>query len=115
MFIQMRKKKPYYFQKEKRRKWIFGRLKTKKLPSITAPKTISKETEEEKTKHSDSEDVVSATEVVSESTYPNQDNYEVPQSIYQFQMEIKEFSAIKIQTAFRGYLVSFFSLNPPFA
>lgn len=90
-------------KKEKRRKWIFGRLKTKKLPSITAPPTISKETEEEKTKHSDSEDAVSATEVVSESAYQNQDNYEESEHI-KSQREIKEFSAIKIQTAFRGYL-----------
>ncbi|KAK7341155.1 hypothetical protein VNO80_24080 [Phaseolus coccineus] len=41
--------------KEKRRKWIFGRLKSKRLPSITAPlpskeKTLS-EAEEEQSKH----------------------------------------------------------------
>ncbi|KAL9296113.1 hypothetical protein ACSQ67_022009 [Phaseolus vulgaris] len=41
--------------KEKRRKWIFGRLKSKRLPSITAPlpskeKTL-REAEEEQSKH----------------------------------------------------------------
>ncbi|KAG5049478.1 hypothetical protein JHK85_010581 [Glycine max] len=43
-------------EKEKRRAWIFGRVKTKRLPSITAPPPPSKETrlsevEEEHSKH----------------------------------------------------------------
>ncbi|TKY67939.1 IQ-DOMAIN 14 [Spatholobus suberectus] len=42
-------------KKEKRRKWIFGRLKSKRLPSITAPlpskETTLSEAEEEQSKH----------------------------------------------------------------
>ncbi|KAK7312121.1 hypothetical protein VNO77_35735 [Canavalia gladiata] len=43
-------------KKEKKRKWIFGRLKSKRLPSITAPPAAAKETtlgeaEEEQSKH----------------------------------------------------------------
>ncbi|CAI8586267.1 unnamed protein product [Vicia faba] len=99
-------------KKEKRRKWIFGKLKTKKLPSITAPATTSNEAEEEgKTKHSQ---VVMLNEVSQSGYQKDQDGSEesepvetrngVPRSIYLCQREIQEFAAIKIQTAFRGYL-----------
>lgn len=58
---------------------------------------------------------------VSQSAYQkNQDSSEesepvktrngVPQSVYLCQMEIQEFAAIKIQTAFRCYLVSLSNL-----
>ncbi|WJX49729.1 Protein of unknown function (DUF4005) [Trifolium repens] len=103
-------------KKEKRRKWIFGKLKTKKLASITAPPTTLKETEQneaevKKTKHSES--AVTATEVVilsgvshdnSEESEPVKTVNGVSQSIYKCQKVIQEFAAIKIQTAFRGYL-----------
>jgi hypothetical protein len=93
-------------------------LKTKKLASITAPPTTLKETEQneaevEKTKHSES--AVTATEVVilsgvsqdnSEESEPVKTVNGVSQSIYKCQKVIQEFAAIKIQTAFRGYLVS---------
>ncbi|KAL5065849.1 hypothetical protein RYX36_027586 [Vicia faba] len=99
-------------KKEKRRKWIFGKLKTKKLPSITAPATTSNEAEEEgKTKHSQ---VVMLNEVSQSGYQKDQDGSEesepvetrngVPRSIYMCQREIQEFAAIKIQTALRGYL-----------
>ncbi|MCI41053.1 protein IQ-domain 14-like, partial [Trifolium medium] len=88
----------------------------------TAPPRTSKETEpneaeKEKTKHSES--AVSATEVVILGGVSSQDNSAesetsktvngVSQSIYQCQKVIQEFAAIKIQTAFRGYLVSLFA------
>ena len=48
-------KKNFFIQKEKRRKWIFGRLKSKRIPSIKAPlpskETILSEAEEEQSKH----------------------------------------------------------------
>ncbi|CAJ2655103.1 unnamed protein product [Trifolium pratense] len=103
-------------EKEKRRKWIFGKLKTKKLPSITAPPTTLKETkpnEAEKEKTKNSEAAVTAPEVVILSDVSKDNTAEsetfktvngVSQSIYQCQKVIQEFAAIKIQTAFRGYL-----------
>ena len=98
---------------------IFGKLKTRKLPSITAPATTSNEAEEEgKTKHSQ---VVMLNEVSQSGYQKDQDGSEesepvetrngVPRSIYLCQREIQEFAAIKIQTAFRGYLVSFSNLS----
>ncbi|CAK8575612.1 unnamed protein product [Lathyrus sativus] len=99
-------------EKEKRRKWIFGKLKTKKLPSITAPPTTSNKAEEEE--KSEQFQVVMLNEVSQSAHQKNQDSSEesepvktrngVPQSIFLCQREIQEFAAIKIQTAFRGYL-----------
>lgn len=137
------RQKNLIFQKEKRRKWIFvGRLKTKKLPSITAPPqsketTTLNEAEEEQNKHAltvaiasaaAAEAAVTAAHVavaevvrltgVSQSSHQCHDNSQesqpvktsgnggAPQSIYQCQREIEESAAIKIQTSFRGYLVS---------
>lgn len=72
---------------------------------------------EEKSKHSQ---VVMLNEVSQSAYQKNQDSSEesepvktrngVPQSIYLCQREIQEFAAIKIQTAFRGYLVSLSNL-----
>lgn len=133
------RQKNLIFQKEKRRKWIFvGRLKTKKLPSITAPPqsketTTLNEAEEEQKKHALTVAIASAAAVtaahvavaevvrltgVSQSSHQCHDNSQesqpvktsgnggAPQSIYQCQREIEESAAIKIQTSFRGYLVS---------
>lgn len=133
------RQKNLIFQKEKRRKWIFvGRLKTKKLPSITAPPqsketTTLNEAEEEQNKHALTVAIASAAAVtaahvavaevvrltgVSQSSHQCHDNSQesqpvktsgnggAPQSIYQCQREIEESAAIKIQTSFRGYLVS---------
>ncbi|XP_027356136.1 protein IQ-DOMAIN 14-like isoform X2 [Abrus precatorius] len=111
-------------KKEKRRKWIFGRLKTKRLPSITAPppskETTLSEAEEEQNKHALTVAIASAAAAeaaaqvaaevfrltgVSESQPDRTRNATTPQFTYQCQMEIQESaSAIKIQTAFRGYL-----------
>ncbi|KAL5143402.1 Protein IQ-DOMAIN 14 [Glycine soja] len=117
--------------KEKRRKWIFGRLKSKRIPSIKAPlpskETILSEAEEEQSKHALTVAIASAAaaeaavtvahaaaEVVrltgqrkenSEESQPVKTRNGAPQSTYQCQREIKESAAaIKIQTAFRGYL-----------
>lgn len=124
-------------KKERRRKWIFGRLRSKRLPSITAPvptkETTLSEAEEEQSKHALTVAIASAAAAeaavtaaqaaaevvrltgVSQSTLQRRENSEeskpvqtsncAPQSTYQCQREIKESAAaIKIQTAFRGYL-----------
>ena len=128
-------------QKEKRRKWVFGRLKKKRLPSIAGPPpptsketTILSEAEEEQSKHAltvaiasaaAAEAAVTAAQVaaqvvrltgVPQSSQQCKEKSEVsqtaktrngaPQSTYQCQRDIKELAAIKIQTAFKGYLVS---------
>lgn len=99
--------------------------KTKRLPLITAPpQPPSKETtlceaEEEQSKHaltvtiaSAAAQVVRPTEVPP-SPYQGKENSEEFQPVKtrrndapQCQREIQESAAIKIQTAFRGYLVS---------
>jgi len=131
-----------FFLKEKRRKWIFGRLKSKRLPSITAPlpskePTLS-EAQEEQSKHALTVAIASAAaaeaavtaahaaaEVVrltgvsqsallckekSEESPPLQTSNAAPQFTYQCKRDIQESATvIKIQTAFRGYLVSLFN------
>jgi hypothetical protein len=108
------------FQKEKRRKWVFGRLKNKRFPSIEAPPTFKGtnlcESEEEHSKHA----LSVATAAAEAALTAAQVAVEVVrlQSAHQFKQKpeqvktncewkIEESSAIKIQTAFRGYLVSF--------
>ncbi|ESW21015.1 hypothetical protein PHAVU_005G033800 [Phaseolus vulgaris] len=120
-------------KKEKRRVWIFGRVKTKRLPSITAP-PLSKETrlseaEEEHNKHALTVAIASAAaaeaaitaaqvavEVVrlqsahqqlnekQEQLQPIRTRHDAPHSTHHCQRKMEESSAIKIQTAFRGYL-----------
>ncbi|KAI4323488.1 hypothetical protein L6164_023087 [Bauhinia variegata] len=123
-------------KKEKRRKWIFGRLKNKKLPSLTAPQP-SKETavsgsEAEQSKHAVTVAIASANvaeaavntakvaaEVVRLTEFPQPSHHftekseefeafkaqsDASQPTCQFYWEIRESAAIKIQTAFRGYL-----------
>ncbi|KAK7263941.1 hypothetical protein RJT34_31540 [Clitoria ternatea] len=113
-------------KKEKRRKWIFGRLRSKRLPSIAAPlppkETTLGETEEEQNKHAlkvaiasaaAAEAAVTAAQVaagvvlltgVSQSTLQRKENSEESQ-LLKTQKAVKESAAaIKIQTAFRGYL-----------
>lgn len=127
------------FQSEKRRKWVFGRLKrkTKRFHSIEAPQP-SKETrlseaeEEEHHKHAltvaiasaaAAEAAITAAQVAVEvvrlqSAHQNKGKPEEFQPVktrhgasqsttHQCQRKIEDSSAIKIQTAFRGYLVSF--------
>ncbi|KAF7836122.1 protein IQ-DOMAIN 14-like [Senna tora] len=89
-------------KKEKRRKWMFGigRLKIKRLPSITAPPTESKERKQdviEFTAHQCNEETEDFQIVKSGRN-------EAAQPTYKCQREIEESAAIKIQTAFRGYL-----------
>ncbi|CAJ1934169.1 unnamed protein product [Sphenostylis stenocarpa] len=117
--------------KEKRRKWIFGRLKSKRLPSITAPlasKEIAlSEAEEEQSKRALTVAIASAAAVtpahaaaevvrltgVSQSALQRKEQAEeyeplsnaAPQSTYQCKRDVNESAAvIKIQTAFRGFL-----------
>ncbi|WVY99749.1 hypothetical protein V8G54_025819 [Vigna mungo] len=120
-------------KKEKRRVWIFGRVKTKRLPSITAPPP-SKETrlsqaEEEHSKHALTVAIASAAaaeaaitaaqvavEVVrlqsahqqlnekQEQLQPVKTRHDALHSTHHCQRKMEEASAIKIQTAFRGFL-----------
>ncbi|KAK2428036.1 Protein of unknown function (DUF4005) [Trifolium repens] len=104
-------------KKEKRRKWVFGRLKNKRFLSIEAPPTFKGtnlcESEEEHSKHA----LSVATAAAEAALTAAQVAVEVVrlQSAHQFkrkpeqvktncEWKIEESSAIKIQTAFRGYL-----------
>lgn len=110
------------FQKEKRRKWVFGRFKKKRLALITAPTQLKErspsEEGEEQSKHIMTDAI--ATVEYAESADPCleetkeilvvETQIETIQSTKQSETEIQDSSAIKIQTAFRGYLVSLFKL-----
>ena len=102
---------------------MFGRLMTKRLPSVKAPPPPSKETrlceaeEEEQSKHALTVAIASAA-AAEAAIHAAQVAVEVVrlQSAHQLKekpeelqphLEIEESAAIKIQTAFRGYLVSF--------
>ncbi|XP_061343999.1 protein IQ-DOMAIN 11-like [Gastrolobium bilobum] len=119
-------------KKEKRRKWIFGRQKTKRLPPIKASSPSKeerlREAEEEHSKHAltvaiasaaAAEAAIAAAQVAvqvvrlqsshqhkekPEEFQPVKTRHDASQSTYQLQRKIEESSAIKIQTAFRGYL-----------
>ncbi|KAI4333032.1 hypothetical protein L6164_017889 [Bauhinia variegata] len=123
-------------KKEKRRKWIFGRLRNKRLPSLTAPQpsketTVSGPDEEQReltltvaiASAAAAEAAVTAAKVAAEvvglTEFPQPSHHcieqaeefealkarnDASQSARQFQREIRESAAIKIQTAFRGYL-----------
>lgn len=124
------------FQKEKRRKWVFGRLKSKRFPLIEAPPPLKEtrlsEAEEEHNRHALTVAIASAeaaltaaqiaVEVVKfQSVHQCKGKLEEVKddasiSTHKCKKKIEESAAIKVQTAFRGYLVSFrflfcFSLN----
>ena len=96
---------------------MFGRLKIKRLASLTAPSSLSlgEAEEEEQSKHAltvalattAAADVQSADENEKEEFSVIKVEADAPQS----NREILDFAATKIQTAFRGYLVS---LTNPF-
>ncbi|PON39739.1 IQ motif, EF-hand binding site [Trema orientale] len=118
-------------KKEKRRKWIFGRLKIKRLASLIAPppasqvvKSTPSETEEKQSNHALSVAIASAAaaeaavaaahaaaevvrltatsprvvEETDEASSVEHSAEHIPEK------EIQESAAVKIQTAFRGYL-----------
>ncbi|XP_062115609.1 protein IQ-DOMAIN 11 isoform X2 [Humulus lupulus] len=109
-------------EKEKRRKWIFGRLRIKRLASLAAPpqaqvmESTPSETEEKQSNSALSVAIATAnaasaavaaahaaaeavrfTEILEETGVESR-------ARHTSQKEIQEFAAIKIQTAFRGYL-----------
>ena len=100
------------FQKEKRKKWIFGRFKSKCLPSLPAPplrmSRSLRQAEDETSKHAVAVAVATAVAAEAAVAAAAQAAAEVvrltgtPLSYHRGQ----EAAAIKIQTAFRGYLVS---------
>ncbi|XP_043690949.1 protein IQ-DOMAIN 3-like [Telopea speciosissima] len=100
-------------KKEKRRRRILGRFKIKRLLTIAQSSSLKEkilsEAEEEQRKHAVT--VAIATAAAAEAAVAAaQAAAEVvrlthaPQSRRQVEKGIREFSAIKIQTAFRGYL-----------
>ncbi|KAA8537297.1 hypothetical protein F0562_027016 [Nyssa sinensis] len=83
-------------KKEKRRRWMFGRLKIKRLASMASPSRERNlcEAEEEQNKHAVT--VAIATAAAAEAA--------VAAAQAAAEREIRDLAAIKIQTAFRGYL-----------
>lgn len=108
-----------HFQKEKKRKWMLGRFKAKQLGALAAAsplkgKTLS-ELEEEQSKHAlnvaiataaAAEAAVAAARAAAEVVHLSVS----PQSQPQFERGSRDLAAVKIQTAFRGYLVSHLKL-----
>lgn len=128
-------------QKEKRRTWIFGRIKVKRLASLTAPSVALKENTvseagEEQTNHAVTVAIATAAaaeaavaavhaaaEVVRLTSTPRAAHTAMEQTKQVLAVETQtestrpthqvhdketqESAAVKIQTAFRGYLVSF--------
>ncbi|KAI5408809.1 hypothetical protein KIW84_054593 [Lathyrus oleraceus] len=111
-------------KKEKRRKWVFGRLKSKRFPLIEAPPPLKEtrlsEAEEEHNRHALTVAIASAeaaltaaqiaVEVVKfQSVHQCKGKLEEVKddasiSAHKCKKKIEESAAIKVQTAFRGYL-----------
>ncbi|CAL0329409.1 unnamed protein product [Lupinus luteus] len=97
--------------KEKRRKWMFfGRVKTKRLPSITAPpseelkETTLSEAVEEQNKHVLKVAIASSAAATTAATDAEIVRVTSRNDAPQCHRKIQESAAIKVQTAFRGYL-----------
>ena len=108
----------YYLQgKTKGWRWIFGRLMLKQLPTSTPPKSLSEAREEQRKQ---ALNVAKATAVAAEAAVAAaQAAAEVVRltamsrpSLRQQEREIQSLAAIKIQTAFRGYIVSLVFTTP---
>lgn len=123
-----------FFQKQKRWKWVFGRMRNKRLATLTAPspaKATMRREEEEERKQALSVAIAStaaaeaavaaakaAVEVVWLTGTAQSNQQEAadeafkphkkapPSDLYKREREIHDFAAIIIQTAFRGFLVS---------
>ncbi|CAI8583295.1 unnamed protein product [Vicia faba] len=111
-------------KKEKRRKWIFGRLKNKRFPLIEAlpplRETRLSEAEEEHNRHAltvaiaSAEAALNAAQVAVEvvkfqSVHQckgklREVNHDASISTHKCKKKIEESAALKIQTTFRGYL-----------
>ncbi|KAJ7982279.1 Protein IQ-DOMAIN like [Quillaja saponaria] len=90
-------------KKGKRRKCIFGRMKTKRLPSITVP-SPSKERTLGAAEEEQSNESLTVAIAIAAAAEASEAQIEVPKSNCKCQRKIDEFAAIKIQTAFRRYL-----------
>lgn len=115
-----------HWQKQRRRRWFLGRFKIKRLPSISAA-SPSRETQVGEAEvlqskqdcngasFKETADVFDQSTSTPQYTYHSEDEaresinfqYIAPPSTPQWGREIRELAAIKIQTAFRGCLVSF--------
>ncbi|KAF5469782.1 hypothetical protein F2P56_010345 [Juglans regia] len=103
-FIRETQSRP---EKEKKRKWIFGRFKTKRLPSLTAPTSLKErslcEAEEEQSKHALAVALASAAAAEAAVAAAQAAAAEVvrltgaSQSDHQFEYETKELSVIKLR------------------
>ncbi|KAA8519144.1 hypothetical protein F0562_013382 [Nyssa sinensis] len=125
LFISEGHSKPE--KKEKRRGWMLGRLKIKRLASIAAPSPSrdtnlceeEEEEEEEQGKHAAIATTAAAAEVVRLTANPQSAHQctnesqgfsstdiqtTAPQSTHQCERKIQDLAATKIQTTFRGYL-----------
>lgn len=116
-------------KKEKKKRWFFQRLKIKRLASLAPPSPLEERTlseaEEEQIKHSLSVAIASAADeeqskhalsvaiastAAAEAAADAHIAAEVfqltstPQSTHQYEEKTQQIAAIKIQTAFRGYL-----------
>ncbi|XP_058225881.1 protein IQ-DOMAIN 11 [Rhododendron vialii] len=110
---------------EKRRRWVFGRVKIKRLASVSAPISQSRErpdngAEEEQRHHDTTVDIATAVsaEVVSVTGVPQSVHQcgetadflavdvkkNPPRSTQRCERKVLDLAATRIQTAFRGYL-----------
>lgn len=127
-----------HWQKQRRRRWFLGRFKIKRLPSISAasPSRETKDSEAEAAQSKEDCNAASFTDATPDEiaadvfyqpsstpqyNYHSEDEarefssinfqYIAPPSTPQWGREIQELAATKIQTAFRGCLVSFYILR----
>ena len=111
--------KLFTFEKEKRRRWVFGKRKIRQLAPLSAQpssrETLQSEAEEER--RLDGAEFVRLTSTPRSTHQSEEENRSIsaveiqPNAPHQHQRKNEDLAATKIQTAFRGYLVSIFKTN----